>query len=169
MKRYYRFSALLLLLILTTLCATSCKKEQSPQPHASPTATPTSAPSAQEIYQEYAFATDLMELVNEHCPDPVEYISEKYAPHWGAFTQVYGDVCFSTIPNGMRHLISYPTLDKNSVYIVASGSGKSYHSVSYCYTLLRTKEGNIRSITLQAAVSSGYSPCSKCVSPDATQ
>lgn len=121
----------------------------------------------EDVFVEYLFAEDLIKLVIDHCDDPVEYIAVYYAPYWGEFTKVYGDICFGTIPDDLRHLIHYPPFDSSRVFVVEGG--RSYHAKPYCYTLLRTKEGNIRSITLQAAVNSGYSPCSKCVSPDATQ
>lgn len=115
----------------------------------------------EDVFAEYLFAEDLIKLVIDYCDDPVEYIAVDYAPYWGEFTKVYGDICFGTIPDDLRHLIHYPPFDPSRVFVVEGG--RSYHAKPYCYTLLRTSWEDIVLTTLHDVDNAGYTPCSKCI------
>ena len=79
---------------------------------------------------------------------------------WGELFDRYG-VVYDTLTSYQKSLINYPKLNTSCVYYVKSG--KSYHSVKWCYTLSRSKE--ILSSSYSSARSRGLSPCSKCVDP----
>ncbi len=79
---------------------------------------------------------------------------------WGDLIEQEGDYVWNTLTAKQQELINYPDLDKNKVYWVSNG--KSYHSIEWCYTLLKSE--NIVSGSIDKAINNGKSdPCSKCV------
>ncbi len=79
---------------------------------------------------------------------------------WGDLIEANnGELEYDTLTDEQQELVKYPALDFNKVYYVPSG--KSYHSVDWCYTLRNSK--TINHCTYDMTSFFGLEPCSKCV------
>lgn len=128
--------ALLLMLVLALSgCVSSSLRLPTPTP--APTATP--KPSASHFSDYYYYGYDVQST-------------------WGDLFAEYG-VVYGTLTSAQRNLVHFPRLSLSCVYYVPGG--KSFHSVSWCYTLNKSKD--IRHTDLYGAIDRGLVKCSKCV------
>ena len=82
---------------------------------------------------------------------------------WGGLLRLKSSEKYN-LPSFRQAQIKFPFLAAEKVFYL--GNRKTFHAVPWCYTLDKANQ-QLKEMDIFQAIDNGYSPCSKCVDPEA--